>query len=68
VLKRDLPAQTAAAINERIAGLLGALDQGRKDIGWQLRARVCERPAGTTSLRTCVTRPASATFALAPSA
>ena len=40
---RDLPAGTAATIDDRIAGLIGALDAGRKSVGWQLRARVGER-------------------------
>jgi hypothetical protein len=40
---RDLPASTAAAIDERIGGLIAGLDTGRKSITWQLRARVGER-------------------------
>jgi hypothetical protein len=43
IARLDLPTQTAAAIKDRIAALVGALDDGRKSIGWQLRARVGER-------------------------
>lgn len=40
---RDLPAQTTGPINDRIAGLISALDAGRKSMGWQLRSRIAER-------------------------
>jgi hypothetical protein len=40
---RGLPANMAATIDERITGLLSGLDQGRKTVAWQVRARVGER-------------------------
>lgn len=43
VTGRDLPARTAATIDDRIAGLISALDKGRKSVVWQLRARIGER-------------------------
>ncbi|HUJ06831.1 MAG TPA: hypothetical protein VLX31_12055 [Streptosporangiaceae bacterium] len=43
VAERGLPGPVAAAIGERVTGLLGALDHGRKSVAWQVRARVGER-------------------------
>ena len=43
VAGRDLPADTIAIIDDRIAGLISALDNGRKGVTWQLRARIGER-------------------------
>jgi hypothetical protein len=43
VAGRRLPANRAATVGERIAGLLSGLDKGRKTIAWQVRAQVGER-------------------------
>jgi hypothetical protein len=38
-----LPEAVSGTVDERIAGILAALDEGTKSLGWQLRARVGER-------------------------
>lgn len=43
VADRNLPDTIATAIDERIAELLRTLDEGRKSVGWQMRARLGER-------------------------
>lgn len=41
--ERGLPAETTCPINDRIAGLISALDAGRKSVGWHVRSRIGER-------------------------
>jgi hypothetical protein len=38
-----LPEAVTTMVDERIAGIVAALDKGRKSLGWQMRARVGER-------------------------
>jgi hypothetical protein len=38
-----LPAAVSRTVEDRIAGVLTALDKGSKSLGWQMRARVGER-------------------------
>jgi len=38
-----LPEAVSSTVDERIAGILAALDKGAKSLGWHLRARVGER-------------------------
>jgi len=43
VVGLGLPAAVTRTVEDRIAGVLTALDKGSKSLGWQMRARVGER-------------------------